>query len=56
MYVPLRSYSSDRGQLSGDGFLVFDATDGEMRGLAVQSLAQFMDDFQRFLNSGGREE
>jgi hypothetical protein len=42
--------------LSGDGFLVFDATDREMRGLAVQSLAQFMDDFQRFLNSGGREE
>lgn len=56
--ILLRSDSSDRGQLSGDGFLIFDATDGEMRGLAVQSLTQFMNDFKRFLNSwreGGRE-
>ena len=47
--------SSDQSQLGGDGpdgFLVFDPTDGEMGGLAVQSFTQFMDDFKRFKGAG----
>ena len=58
MYVPLWSDSFDSDQLSGDSSLVFDATDGEMRGLAVQGFTQSVDGLQRFLISqreGGRE-